>query len=142
MQFLREELPESHEALDQLEAKQQELGFHLDRDLLQAFSGEIVSVTVPVEAADGSTTQRSVTALRCHDSEIIQGLLNRGMDALTVLPPVQAQQLRFVACEDLEDFQELQGAILNMFGARPVVGFHDGWMMLSSSPDAVTKVIA
>jgi hypothetical protein len=142
LQFVREEIPESHEALDQLERKQQELGFHLDRDLLQAFSGETVSVTVPVEAADGSTRQCRVTALRCHDPEKIQELLSRGMEVLTALPPVQAQQLKFVECEELEGFQELQGAMLGVFKARPVIGFHDGWMIISSTPDAAARVLA
>ena len=58
------------------------------------------------------------------------------------LPPVEAQQIKFVDCEDLEGFQELQGTILGMFSIRPVVGYHDGWMMISSSPAAVAKIIA
>jgi hypothetical protein len=142
MEFVREEFPESHQALEQLESKQQELDFHLDRDLLQAFSGATVSVTVPVEAADGTTSQQSVTALRCSKPENIRELLKRGMQALTQLPPVQAQQLKLVESEDLEGFQELQGAMLGFLKVRPVIGFYDGWMIFSSAPEAAAKVLA
>jgi hypothetical protein len=124
------------------EAKQQEIGFHLDRDLLQAFSGETVSVTVPIEAADGSTSQCGVTALRCGNPERVLELIDRGVERLTELPPVQAQQLKLVDCAELEGFQELEALILGMFDARPVFGFDDGWMIVSSSPEAVAKVLA
>lgn len=142
MQFVREEFPESHAALDKFEAKQQEIDFHFDRDLLQAFSGEIVSVTLPVEGANGKTTQRGVTALRCHDAERIQELLHRAIELLTALPPVQAQQLKLVDCEDLEGFQELQAAFFGIFQVQPVIGFHEGWMIISTSPAAAAKVVA
>ena len=142
MEFIREEFPESHQALDQFEAKQQEIDFHLDRDIFQSFSGECVSVTVPIEADDGSTSQRGVTALRCHDANRIEELLKRGVEALTALPPVQAQQLELVECEELEGFHEVKATMLAMFKARPVIGFHEGWMIVSSSPEAAAKVIA
>ena len=140
--FAREEIPELQPALDRWDAIQEEIGFHLDRDLLQAFSGETVSVTVPVEKKDGSTAQASVTALRCHDSDGVRELIQRGVDILAALPPLEAQQLKLVDCEEIDGFQEIEAAILAMFNARPVIGFHDGWMMISSSPAAVAKVIA
>ncbi|MGI9428370.1 MAG: hypothetical protein ACR2NM_06915 [Bythopirellula sp.] len=140
--FLRDEIPESHTALDRWEEIQTEIDFHVDRDLLQAFSGETVSITVPIEKEDGSTTQATVSASRCHDPEGVMRLIQRGIEALAVLPPLEAQQVKLVDCEELDGFQEIEAAILAMFKARPVIGFHDGWMMISSSPAAVAKVIA
>ena len=54
VQFLREDVPESVEKLDALEKCQEELGIHLDRDVLQSFSGECVSITLrlPIRPAN------------------------------------------------------------------------------------------
>ena len=142
MELVRDHIPESHQALDDLEAKQEEIGFHLDRDLLQSFSGETVSVTVPIEAADGSTSPCGVTAMRCSNPDRIRELINLGVERLQDLPPMQAQQLQLVDCEQVEGFQEVEAATLKMFGARPVFGFDDGWMIVSSNPEAVAKVLA
>ena len=141
-QILRVHVPESHELLDKWEAKQAEFDFHLDRDLLQSFSGESISVTIPIEGADGSTKGQSVSAMRCSNPERVEELLKRGVNALSEFPALQAQQLDLVPSEELEGFHELKAASLVMFGVRPVIGFHDGWMITSGSPEAVKKVLA
>jgi len=142
MKFVRDNIPEFHDGLDKFETAQEELGFNLDRDLLQAFSGETVSVTLPIKKGDGSTRQSTVAAMRCTDPEGVKALLNRALEALMQLPPVQAQQLKWVECADLAGFQELKAPMLKMFGIRPVVGFSDGWMMIGGNPEAVARVIA
>ena len=141
-QILRVHVPESHELLDKWEAKQAELDFHLDRDLLQSFSGETISVTIPIEGADGATSGQSVSAMRCSNPERVEELLKRGVNALSQLPPLQTQQLNLVPSEELEGFHELKATSLVMFGVRPVIGFQDGWMITSGSPEAVKKVLA
>ena len=141
VQFLRDEIPESQEILDQFEEKQAEIGIHLDRDILQSFSGESVSITLPIEAADGSTTQQGVTALRCSNPERIRELIQMGMDWLAENPSTQGQQLSLVDSEELEGFQELHAPMLAMFQATPVIGFYEDWMILSGSSEAVGQVL-
>lgn len=142
MKIVQEEFPESKEGLAKFEAKQTEIGVHIDQDILQSFSGEMISVTVPVKAADGSTKKETVSAMRCTNPEKIRELLNRAFAGLAKVPAVQAQQLALTDCAGLEGFQEIHAAFLQMFGATPVIGFRDEWMMSSSSRAAVEKVLA
>ena len=139
--LIRDEFPEAEPALDKFEAIQQQIGVHLDRDILQSFSGEVVSVTLPTESATGESSQESFCALRCTNPDKIRDLLHRAVEKLAELPAVQPQQLRWDACEDLEGFEQLHAVSLQMFGATPVVGFHDGWMMMASSTSAVERVL-
>ena len=59
MKLVREEFPESQQGLEKFAEWQEKVGVNIDRDILQSFSGESVSVTMPVKAADGSTRQGS-----------------------------------------------------------------------------------
>ncbi|HYO24374.1 MAG TPA: hypothetical protein VEQ85_05435 [Lacipirellulaceae bacterium] len=136
MSFVREEIPESHEALDQWAAMQEKVGVNLDEDVLQAFTGENVSLTL----ADGQT----VNALKCSNPEKIRELLDRAIQGLKQVPAVQQQGLELVECDDaaLEGFQEVRAAVLAMTPAKPVIGFHEGWMVIASSPAAAKKFLA
>ena len=78
MSLLETKVPEAADALDQFEALQEEWDLHLDRDILQAFSGEYATVTV---VTDGEKRE-VVMALRCHKPERIKELIHRGIDAL------------------------------------------------------------
>lgn len=142
VQLLRTEIPELQEVLDDLERKQLELDFHLDRDILQAFSGESVSVTVPIETNNGSTTRGIVTALRCNNPDRVRELIARGVKCLADLKPFHAQELKLVECEGLEGFQELKATTLAMFGVRPLIGFDADWMLISCRSEAVAQVLA
>ena len=115
---------------------------NLDRDILQSFTGECVSVTVPVKSDDGPTRQESFSAMKCANPDKIRELLTKAVDALNQIPQVQAQQLKLEAIDDLPGFQKLSASIFQMFGAQPVIGFRDGWMMIGSHRDAVEKVLA
>jgi hypothetical protein len=136
LSFVREEIPESHEGLDKWDAMQEKVGVNLDQDILQTFSGENVSITLG--------DQQTVTALKCSKPEKIRELMDRAIEGLKQIPQVQQQGLDLVECEDeaLEGFQELQLAALAMTPAKPVIGFHDGWMIFASSPGAAKKLLA
>ena len=140
--FVRDEFPESHAHLAKWEEIQRELDFHVDEDLLQAFSGGSVSITVPVAGPDGAMIPQGVTAMRCDNPERIAELIDRGMAQLTALPPVQAQGIRVVDSQDLEGFKEIQANMLPMLGVRPVFGFDGNWMIVSGSPEAVARLQA
>ena len=50
MRALPERFPETKQGLEQWEKQQNEWNLHVDRDILQSFSGEFVSVAVPAAA--------------------------------------------------------------------------------------------
>jgi hypothetical protein len=41
----------------------------------------------------------------------------------------------------LAGFDELLSALLTALGVRPVIGFHDGWMIVASNPEAAQRVL-
>lgn len=143
MEVIDERFPEAKEGLQQFEALQQMFDVHLDRDILQAFTGGSVSVSMPssTPAAFGGG-QDSVTALRCQKPDRIRELLHRGFTKLQEIPQLQAQGFKVTESEELEGFDEVSLSMLAAFGVRPVIGFRDGWMMIGSSPKAVQRVLS
>ncbi len=141
-QTVREEIPEAQPQLDKWEELQNTWGVHIDRDILQSFSGESVSVSMPAASPNVVGGQESVTAVRCHNPDRIRELLHQLFDKVSQHPVAKAQQLQIKPVEQLEGFEEISALPMAMFGARPAVGFRDGWMFLGSSPDAVQKVLA
>ncbi len=140
-ELLREKLPETHAGFAKFEQVQEQFGVHLDRDILQSFSGECVSITLPSSDAAKPNGHESVTALRCSNPERIGELLHRLVDGLNTIPAVQAQQLGLESCDDLPHFERLNALVFAMFNVKPVIGFHDGWMVLGSSEAAVEHVL-
>lgn len=138
--LIKERFPEAQQGLDKFEAIQTALGVHLDRDLLQAFSGERVSVSLPAASPTAFSARESMFALRCQKPERIAELLHRLVDTVSKQPAVAAQKLRLTKSDDLEGFETLSATALESFGVKPVIGFRDGWMIIASSADAVKKV--
>jgi hypothetical protein len=142
MEILREDIPESKRGLEKFAEAQEEIDVNLDEDIFQSFSGECVSVRMPVDVGDDKTTQQGVTALKCSNPERISELLERAVEALNKLPAVQAQGLELVDAEDLDGYQEIKANIFSTVGVRPVIGFDDGWMVVSSHIEAAKKFAA
>ena len=138
---IEERIPEAKPGLEKFEAMQADIGVHLDRDLLQTFSGECVSVSLPAANPVAFGGRDSVTAMRCHKPDRIRKLLHRAIDKLNEIPAVAIQQLALVECEEMEGFEELTVLTLAPFGVRPVIGFRDGWMLMGSNTQAVQAVL-
>lgn len=128
---------ETREPLAKFEKAQQDLDLYLDRDILQSFSGEAVSITLP-GANEG---QDSFVALKCTNPDRIRELLHRLVDNLNKLPALQAQQINLASVDGLDGFESLNVATLAAFNMKPVIGFHDGWMMIGSNPACIQKVL-
>lgn len=143
LEVLPQRFPETKPVLAQFEAIQEQIGVDLGRDLLEAFSGECVSVSLPAKPSFSSQAGREkVLATRCTKPERIRQLLHRLVDKLNENPAFAAQQLRLQKSEALEGFEELSALVLAGFGVKPVIGFRDGWMMIGSSAEAVERVLA
>jgi hypothetical protein len=141
LKIVREEFPESHDGLEKFEEMQDKIGVNIDRDILRNFSGECVSVTLATESDSGAKTPQGATALKCKDADRIRELLDRAVDALNELPAVRAQDLELVDSEELDGFQEIRANILGTAGVKPVIGFKDGWMIISSHEEAAKKLV-
>lgn len=137
MDILRTKFPETVPHLDQFETMQQQFQLHLDGDILQSFSGESVSVTLPRE----DKGQDTVFALKCSNPDRIRELLHRLVDNLQKIPALESQQIKFASVENLEGFETLEVATLGAFNVKPVIGFNDGWMMIGSNPECLQKVM-
>jgi hypothetical protein len=140
-ELLRENIPEAEAGFAEFEKAQETFGVHLDRDILQSFSGECVSMTLPSLDKANPDGHETVSALRCNNPERIGELLHRLVDALNTIPAVQAQQLRLESCDDLPGFERLDALMFAMFNVQPVIGFRDGWMILGSSQGAVERLL-
>jgi len=141
VELLHEHVPEARPALKRFEELQAEHGVYLDRDVLQAFSGERVSVSLPAKTPSLLGGPDSVLALRCHKPERIRELLHSLVEHLQEVEFVKAQKLELAECEKLEGFERITALLLNLFGVQPVVGFRDGWMFVGSNAGAVQKVL-
>ena len=141
IELTKAECPEADGVLEQFEQIQEQIGVYLDRDILQSFPGETVSVSLPSGAESPMGGPDSVTALRCTNPERIKELLHRLVDTLSQHPAVQAQQLQLTESDELEGFEELQCLLFGMVGVQPVIGFQDGWMIVGSRASAVQQVL-
>lgn len=141
VEVLEERVPEAQPLLEKFQQVQSDLGVNLDEDILQAFSGEFVSVSVPAGDPSAGAKSGSVIALRCRNPERIGELLDGLAEHLQEVPALKAQQIKLVESEGLEGFRELSVLALAPFGVRPVIGFHDGWMILGSNAQAVERVL-
>ena len=139
MEVIRERIPEAQAGLDQFEQLQSEWDVHIDRDILQAFTGETASITLPAAMPTTFGGTDSVTALRCEKPDRIRELLHRLFDRLKEVPAIKTQQLQLTPSTELEGFEEVSALMLTTFGAKPVIGFHEGWMFIGSNSQAVKK---
>jgi hypothetical protein len=139
---VKERFPEAGPGLERFEEIQSKIGVHLDRDILQAFSGEFISISLPASKPSLGRGGSSVLAMRCEKPERIRELLHRAVDKLKEIPAVAAQQLQLSKSEELEGFEQLSALALIGFGVKPVIGFQDGWMMIGSNAEAVKAVLA
>lgn len=137
-----EMFPESEEGFAKFEAIQDRFDIHLDEDILQGFSGESVSISMPGPPGPMGPTAKSVSFMRCEKPDRVEELINRGMDALMQIPQVQQQGVQIVDSTALEGFKEIKASIFMMLGGiSPVYGISDGWMTMGSHADAVQSVM-
>ncbi len=137
---LEEHFPEAQPGLEKFAQIQEQFDVHLDRDILQSFSGESVSISLPQSVPSLMGGPESFTAMRCSNPDRIRELLHRAVDAIKEIPAAKAQQLALKECEDLEGFEILSMTSLGSMGVRPVIGFRDGWMIIGANEKVVQRV--
>jgi len=134
--------PETIPALDQFAAFQNQHDVHLREDILQAFSGEFVSISLPGPVTMFGKQSDTVLMLRCSQPDHVEELIHRGINALAEIPAVAQQGLSMKDVPGLDGFQQLDSSAFAMAQIAPVIGFHDGWMIVASKASAVKSVFA
>jgi len=138
---VNEHFPDTRAAVDRFEELQRRYEIDLDEDILQAFTGEFVSISLPGPQPEPLGGQAHVIALGCRKPEEVRQLIHRAVDLLQKIPIMKSQQLRLGLSAGLEGFEELSLDLLKAFRLEPVIGFRDGWMIIGTHPEAVEKVL-
>lgn len=134
--------PESEEVFAELDEVQERYDVYLDKDILQGFGGETVSVTLPGPMTPFGPSAKSVMMLRCEKPDRIMELINRGLAELTSNPQVQRQGVSVSPSPSIDGFQQITaGFFMMMGGMTPTFGMKDGWLVAGSHPDAIQKVL-
>ena len=134
--------PESQQGLDKLAALQNEHDIHLREDILQAFTGGMVSVSMPGPATPFGNRSDSVMMFRCVQSDRMEELIHRGFNALSEIPQVRQQGIVLEDVDGMEGFMHIKASALAMAQINPVFGFNDGWMVLGSKAESVESLLA
>ena len=134
--------PEVVPGLDKFAAIQNQYDVHLREDILQSFSGEFVSISLPGPVTMLGKQSDTVFMLRCSEPEHVEGLIHRGINALAEIRVVAQQGLSMKDVPGLDGFQQIDSGAFAMAQIAPVIGFHDGWMIVASKASAVKSVFA
>ncbi len=134
--------PEVGPALDHFAAFQNQHDVHLREDILQSFSGECVSISLPGPVTMLGKQSDTVFMLRCSQPDHMEELIHRGINALAEIPVVAQQGLSMKDVPGLDGFQQIDSGAFAMAQIAPVIGFHDGWMIVASKASAVKSVLA
>ena len=134
--------PETVPALDQFAAFQNQHDIHLREDILQSFSGESVSISLPGPATMLGKQSDVVLMLRCSQPDHVEELIHRGINALAEIPAVAKQGLSMKDVPGLDGFQRIDSGAFAIPQIAPVIGFHHGCMIIASKAAVVESVLA
>ncbi len=137
LDLIRDRIPDGKGILQQWEHVQAEIGINLRRDFLSWFSGRGGYIVLP----GGSWGTETVIVVNVKDmaraEEVITGIGRRLRAYLTS----RGQKIEYVPVEGAQDrFREIRIEALPFL--RPVVGLTGDALVISSSADAVRRVVA
>ena len=142
LQVLAEDVPGGPEMIEQWTNMQQSVGLDLRGDVLDWFGGEMVSFSLPPTAQD-LFGWSGVLMLGVKDAQLATRKVNAGIDRLAELLQEHAHQTLVI--------QEAPGVAAPGFRVvthpglamllRPVIGVHDRWLIIGSSPEAVNTCV-
>lgn len=142
MEVIPQKFPDVQADLQQFDALQTLADVHIDEDLLQAFTGESVSVTSPAAIASPlGFSNQTVVFMRCTKPDRIKQLLRRLFAQLQNIPDAQFR-FSLKPVEGMEGFESISAPILGFTGLNPVVGFDGDWFVCATHAEAVKAVLA
>jgi hypothetical protein len=81
-----------------------------------------------------------VSFTKCDNPERIHELAHRLATQLKQMIP-QVGDLELEEVDGMEGFETISTAMLSEMGIKPVIGFHEGWMVIGTSADAIQTVL-
>jgi len=140
--YMRNEAPNGPQLLQRWDAILSQLGFHPQRDLFDWWSGETISISLPAAMITPMSREDFVLMIRVKDTELASQKVNGLLDTTAALFKGQGQMLSLQPAKvKAEGFRQITHPMLTMF-MQPVVGVHDGWLMIGSSAGAVNQCLA
>jgi hypothetical protein len=145
IKFMRENVPDGEEALAHIDALNEQLGFDIEKDLIAFIGGGLTSISVP--GPTPYSPADSALLLSVKDEAKAQAMMDRliGMaEGFLSNPQAQGQaSLVDAEIEGVPGFKSLNMPMLAMLGMnKPTFGVGRGMLMIGSSPDMISKVLA
>ena len=142
MKEVPERFPEANRGLEQFSALQNQHDIHLREDILQAFPGESISISLPGPVTMLGKQPDTVLMLRCTQPDRTEELIHRGINAIADIPLVAQYGITMDEVPGLDGFFQINASALAALQIAPVIGFQDGWMIVGSKASAVEAVLA
>ena len=143
LDIIRNDVPDGEAVLGTWAETQKELGFHVQEDLLDWLSGELVSVTLPAARPTLMSYTDPVLMLRVKDPTLAAQKVEAGVVRLRELAKkyTNMELLEAPAAVKAPGFRTLTFPPLMAFG-QPVVGVHDRWLIVGGSVEAINACLA
>lgn len=142
LKFIEEDVPEGQDLLAKWNDLQDEIDFHVERDLLSWIGTEFISITMPPAVPSLFGGSDTVMLVRVRDVEKARQTVDRGVAALSSFLAGTSQSLTTqpAASQDLHGFKTLIHPAAMMF-IRPVYGFSDQYLIVATSEKAILRCL-
>lgn len=143
--FIRKEIPEGESVLAHLAEFKEETGFDLEQDIIGWMEGRLISFSVP--GPTPYSPGEFVMMISTSDEQACRGLLDKIVEMVTPMIEGDGQSQPMASIKDAEiegapGFRSVIVPTLAMFGMNaPTIGVKDGWLMIGSSPEILTKAL-
>lgn len=140
--FVSKEIHDGPSYIAEWQALLAQIGFDPAGDLFSWWGGEMVGIDLPAAAVTPMGGSDGVAFIRVKNSELAAQKVNAGLDRFAAFMQQNGQPIALRNVElDGATFREVTHPMVAMF-LRPVVGVKDGWLVIGSSPAAVSKCFA
>lgn len=144
MTTIKEDIPEAADGLAQFEAAQEEIGFNVEKDLLDWMQGGMIGFSIAGPSRYSGS--EFVLLLKVSDEEKARATIDRLIEHANPMLEQQKGAIEPAALEGVEGFRTLKAPFLTalaMFGApalkSPTFGVKDGWLMFGTSTEVLSK---
>jgi hypothetical protein len=141
LQLVRENAP-AHVS-STWEQLQRDWGFDVREDLLSWFSGEMISVGLPLTTPSPFGADDSVVLLRVKDAAKARSKVAVGLQRLAAFMADRGQAVQYTPLKDFpaEGFQRVYTGLLAAMMIQPCVGVWEDWLVVGTSESAVRSVL-
>lgn len=142
IKYIQNETPNGSELLAPWNAALTQFGVEPQRDLFDWWSGETISISLPAAMVTPMSREDFVLMVRVKDSATAAQKVNGLLDTVAALFKEQGQALMLQPAKvRVEGFRQITHPMLTLL-MQPVIGVHDGWLMVGSSAGAINQCLA